>query len=196
MLAWDRILFRQYLESGEDMLFIAHKHWIELFNRALKAAVFGVLIPWTTWFFLPQLFWVSVAWTLVVWLWFLYHFIDWYFDVWIATTTSIIDVEWRGLFHRLSSRIPYSEVREVSYEIKGIIGLILRFGDASISMATSGQVTLNNIARPRFVTMRITELRDQYLSEQKVMQSDALQALLSDMVNHHVSDRGIRIKQS
>ena len=196
MLAWDRVLFRQYLESGEDMLFIAHKHWIELFARAMKAAAFGFLIPWTVWFFFPQLFWISVTWTIIVWLWFLYHFIDWYFDVWIATTTSIIDVEWRGLFHRLSSRIPYSEVREVSYEIKGIVGLVLRFGDASISMATSGTVTLNNIARPRFVTMRITELRDQYLSEQKVMQSDALQALLSDMVGHHVGDRGIRIKQS
>ncbi len=192
----DRFLFRQYLEADEEILFIAHKHWIELVRVCVKTAVFGFLIPWVVWFVFPDFFWGAVAWSTVFWFWFLYHFIDWYFDVWIATTTSVIDIEWRGLFNRLTARIPYSEVREVAYEIKGFVGLVLRYGDASISMATSGQVTLRNIARPRLVSMRITELRNQFLSEQKIMQSDALQTLLSDMVSRHVDDHGIRIKQS
>lgn len=195
-MAWDKILFRRYLEEGEEILFIAHKHWISLLAVASKTAFFGFVLPWAIWMFFSGVFWGAVVWTALFWCYFLYHFIDWYFDVWIATNSSVIDLEWRGLFHHLSSRIPYSEVREVSYEIEGIIGLLLRYGNASIGMATGGQVELCNVGSPRRVSLRITEIRDRFLAEQKITQSDALQSLLTDLVSRHIDERGIRIKQS
>ena len=73
----------------------------------------------------------------------LYHFADWYLDAWIATNASLIDVEWRGIFHHLSSRIPYSEVREgFMGNKKGVLGTILGFGNASVSMTTGGKISL------------------------------------------------------
>ncbi len=194
-MVWDHILFRHYLEDGEEILFVAHKHWIKLVAVGVKTAVFGFLLPWTMWYFFPGIFWAALIWTVAFWFYFLYHFLDWYFDVWIATNASVIDIEWRGLFHHLSSRISYAEVREVSYEIKGIINLILRYGDTAIGMATGGKIELCSAANPRKVSLRITEIRDHYLSEQKITQSDALQSLLGDMVSRHIEDRGIRIRQ-
>lgn len=188
MMEWN-FFFRRHLESGEYILFVAHKHWIELFPIALKTAVFGFLIPWITWYFFPVLFWGAALWTTLFWCWFLYHFADWYLDAWIATNASLIDVEWRGIFHHLSSRIPYSEVREVSWEIKGVLGTILGFGNASVSMTTGGKISLCNIANPKRVELRILQIRDQFLSGQRMTESEALKGLLANMVASHISEQ-------
>ncbi|QQS59203.1 hypothetical protein IPN35_06515 [Candidatus Peregrinibacteria bacterium] len=187
-MEWN-FFFRRHLENGEYVLFVAHKHWIEIFPKAIKTAVFGFLVPWTAWFFFPAFFWGAVIWTILFWCWFFYHFADWYFDAWVATNMSLIDIEWRGIFHHLSSRIPYSEVREVSWEVNGFFGTILGFGDASVSMTTGGKVALHNIARPKRVELQILQIRDQFLSEQRMVESEALKGLLASMVASHVSEQ-------
>lgn len=190
-----KILFRRHLDDEEDLIYVAHKHWSEIIASSVKTAVFGFLVPWTVWFFIPSVFWVAVAWTFIFWCWYLYQLADWYFDAWLATTKSIIDVEWFGIFHNMSTRIPYAEVREIQWEIKGIGGTLLRYGKASISMATGGHVVLENVASPKKVELRIIEIRDDYLRHQKMTQSEALQELLSDMLVDHIEKKGIPYQQ-
>lgn len=186
-----RILFRRHLNSEESLLFVAHKHWIEIVPQSLKMAVFGIAIPVSLWFFFPTVFWFSVAWMFSFWLWYFYQLADWYFDAWLATDVSVIDVEWIGIFHHMSTRIPYSEVREIQWEINGFWGTILRFGTASVSMATGGQVTLAPIASPKKVELKIIQARDSFMSRQKMNQSQVLQELLSDMLVSHIDQKGI-----
>jgi hypothetical protein len=119
-----RILFQRHLDSEEKLLFIAHKHWIEIVPQSLKMSIFGIVLPLVLWFFFPGIMWVSIVWMVSFWFWYLYILADWYFDAWLATDVSLIDVEWIGIFHHMSTRIPYSEVREIQWEINGILGTI------------------------------------------------------------------------
>jgi hypothetical protein len=184
-----QFLFGKHLEKNETLLFVAHKHWVELVGVSVKTVLFGFIIPWTTFFFFPAFFWIAVAWSVVVWLWYLYNFADWYFDAWLATDYSVIDVEWKGIFHHLSSRIPYSEVRDISWEIEGFWGTILGYGDATIGMSTGGKVTLPNMKSPKKVEIKLIEARDNFLSLQKMTQSDGLKELLSELVAEHVQSK-------
>jgi hypothetical protein len=186
-----RILFQRHLDSEEKLLFIAHKHWIEIVPQSLKMSIFGIVLPLVLWFFFPGIMWVSIVWMVSFWFWYLYILADWYFDAWLATDVSLIDVEWIGIFHHMSTRIPYSEVREIQWEINGILGTIFRFGSASVSMATGGQVSLSPIASPKKVELKIIQARDSFLSRQKMNQSQVLQELLSDMLASHIDQRGI-----
>ena len=39
----------------------------------------------------------------------------------LITNKGVIDLEWKGWFHRTSARILYSDIEAASYEIKGIM---------------------------------------------------------------------------
>jgi hypothetical protein len=187
------ILFRQHLDTEEKLLFVVHKHWIEILKPSVQTALFGILIPWTLYFFLPSiLLWPAVFWFFSFWVWYMYHVIDWYFDAWLVTDRSLIDIEWFGIFHQTSTRISYTEVREIQWEINGFLGTLLQFGNASISMATGGKVTLHNVSKPKKRELQIIEIRDEFLSHQKMMQSEALQELLSNMLTHHIEQKGLQ----
>jgi len=189
---FEAIAFHRHLDGDEKLLFVAHRHWSELIPIAVKTALFGFCIPWTVWFFAPGFFWIAVFWTAVFWIWFLYKVADWYFDAWIATTVSVIDVEWNGFLHQKSTRIPYSEVRDISWEIKGFWPTVLGYGDTAISMATGGTVEMKRLANPKKVEMKIIEIRDEFLAAQRMNQSSALQELLSTMVSEHIKKHGIK----
>lgn len=189
-----RLAFHRHLDTAETLLFVAHRHWIELLPLCIKTAVFGFILPWTLWFFLPGIFWGALLWTAIFWIWFLYKLADWYFDAWLATTASIIDVEWNGFFHQASTRIPYSEVRDISWQIKGVWSTILGYGNATIAMATGGKVEMKNIKSPKKVELQIIEIRDEFLSAQRMNQSSALHELLSEMVSKHVEKNGLTVK--
>lgn len=192
---WDKILFRRYLEDGEELLFVAHQHWIALSGIAFKTAIFGFVLPGAIWYVFPAFIWVAILWAVAFWFYFLYHFSVWYYDAWLATNLSIIDIEWVGLFHHKSSRIPYSEVREVSYEMKGLWAMLLRFGNAAIGTSSGGKVELVSAARPNKVEMEIMDIRNRFLSEHKFHQSNALQTLIGDMLADHIKQKGIRLKR-
>lgn len=188
---FQNFFFSGHLDNDEKLLFVAHKHWVEILPHSIKTAVFGFIVPWTAWFFLPDLFWGAVLWTISFWFWYIYILADWYFDAWIATTASVIDVEWNGFFHQTSTRIPYSEIRDISWEIKGFWSTILRYGNASISMATGGQVGMSYLDKPKKVELQLIQIRDEFLAAQRMNQSSALQDLLSEMVGHHIEKKGM-----
>lgn len=190
-----KILFRRYIEQDEDLLYVVHKHWIEIIGVSLKTAFFGFFLPWMVWYFISDFFWIAVVWSVIFWFWYLYHFIDWYFDVWLVTDVSIIDIEWMGLFHRLSSRIPYTEVREIGWEMKGFWAVVLRYGDISIGMATGGKVSLEGVSRPKKVEKKIVDIRDHYLSQKNLSDASSVQALLSEVVAQHIQENGLPRKK-
>lgn len=191
----EKVLFSGHLEKDEKMLFTVHKHWICIFGHLIKTIFFGVLIPFILWKYLGLNIIVFYIFGGIFGLWFLYHLIDWYFDVWIITNISVIDIEWKGLLHRLSSRIPYSEIREIGWEVKGLLPIILGYGDLFISMATRGRISMPYCKQPKKNEKRIIEIRDHAISEKKISEADTIKDLLSDLMADHVKKNIHKIKK-
>jgi len=177
----EKLFFRPHLAENEKIVFIAHRHFICILPQSVKFIVFGVLIPFFLGALLPPFFWVAVIWAVLVWLQFLAEIADWFFDVWLITNISVINIEWRGIFARNSSRIEFADIEEVAYEIKSLIGIILKFGDCFLRCAGT-EVVLKNAANPKKIELKIQAARSEFLDSKKKNDSDQIHDALVNLL--------------
>ncbi len=188
----NRFIFQKHLEKGETVLFAAHKSWIQFFPSLLKVGFFGFLLPWLLYFlgFQTKLFLIiAVVWTILASLRLLYDWIDWYSDVWLFTTMSIIIVEWHGLFSNTSQRIGYEDTEGLSFIINGFWGSVLRHGDVTLKMISGSNVLLKNARKPKRIELALMKHQTDYLNSREEAHASGLKQLLSQMVAHHLRNK-------
>jgi hypothetical protein len=188
----DRLFFARHLEEDEHISVVFHKHWF-LGVRALLWPTLSLLGSWyVLWILYARqvtTFWMIATgvWTAASTLWWLRSFFDYYLDAWIVTTHGVIDIAWHGWFHRESSRVLYSDINGVSYEIKGILGTLMRFGTVSIEKISTGTaISLENVSRPKRVESAILQNMEAYLHTKNLKDSTQVQELLATMVAEHI----------
>ena len=121
--------FGKHVEDDEEILLIVHKHWLiglkELWlPTVIFIALWGILILRQS---MSLLYGVSLS-SLAVAIWWIQRFMDYYLDTWIITNKGIVDLEWRGWFHRSAPRSLYSDVQGIGYEMIGIWSSLFRYG--------------------------------------------------------------------
>ena len=81
------------------------------------------------------------------------------------TTHRLIDVEQVGIFDMTVSDVPYDQIEDVSGKIRGIGGMIFRYGQVVIQ--TSGgrvQIIIDRVRSPVRIQQEINNLRAEYLA--------------------------------
>lgn len=186
-----QFLFRKHLEEGETIQFVAHRHWGVILPKFVRNIVFFFLFPWVVWAIFPPFFWISVLWTVVGIGMMSHDILDWYLDAWLATSQSVIDVEWKGFFQYTSSRIEYLSIEGVSYAVAGFWGTVLGFGNTQIDKASqTNPIILPDASKPKKVEFKILECKSQYENKRNKVDSDGLKNIISEMVAHHVRKEG------
>ena len=181
---FDAALFSKHLEEDETVSVIVHKHWL----FAVRALTFPTISFFLSLSMLSvtkvQLgLYIASVWSVASMVWWVRNFLDYYLDAWIVTNQGIIDLEWHGWFHRQSARILYSDVQGVSYEIKGLFGTFLRFGDLTVEkISTGAAVSLLHVPRPRSVEARILQNMEQYLHKKNMKDSRHVQEILAGII--------------
>ncbi len=177
-------LFSKHLEDDETVAMIVHKHWLigtkELFAPSLSFLLAIIFLAITR---VPIAFYIVAGWASASLVWWLRNFFDYYLDAWIITNHGIIDLEWHGWFHRQASRILYSDVQGVSYEIKGVIGTVMRYGQLSVEKISTGTaVSLEYVPYPRRVESVILKSMEAYLHTKNMKDSKHVQEILAAMI--------------
>jgi uncharacterized membrane protein YdbT with pleckstrin-like domain len=157
---------------GETTVFFLRRHPIiflgELVYVALLAAVpvgIGLMLvrlwpnllagPMTR----PAIILLASAYYLVVWLFFIGYFVDYYLDAWVLTTERIINVEQNGLFSRTISELDLSRTQDVTSEVKGILPSVFGFGYVYVQTAGERErFVFEQVPHPHEVRKRILEL--------------------------------------
>jgi hypothetical protein len=177
-------LFNRHLEEDEPLYMVVHKHWlIGIKEMLLPVAVFvGTLaVLYYVPFRLAAMI-VTVA-DIGVCIWILRNFFDYYLDGWVITDRAIIDVEWHGWFHRESTRIDYSSIEGVSYEIKGIFGTLLRYGTVSIEKISSGStVSIEHVKNPRDIESIILACQEACIRSKNMKDSSTVKDIIAEIV--------------
>lgn len=188
----DRI-FASYLDDGETIQEVAHRHILVFKIAAAKASFFGIMLPLFLWYVFPQ---VPPLFP-VLWLIFGvgslgYHFIDWYFDVWLLTNMGVIDIERNGLFDVNSTRIDYHMIEGISYQISGIIRTIFSYGDITIDkLGNKTSVILRDAASPKKLERTVLKFQDKYVRTRSVRDHHTLKDMLSEMIAYHANGNHI-----
>ena len=137
------------LGEKETVLMVVRKHWF-LMVGPVMVFITLVVLPAIVLTFLPFFTQevnqetikslINLGLSLFFMLLFLLLFLFWvlyYLDMWVITTSRIIDIEQHGLFSREISEIPLGRVQDVTIEIHGIIEMLLKFG--TIRVQTAGE---------------------------------------------------------
>lgn len=153
------------LESGEEILFVARKHWFIFAVETFFLIVFAGL-P-TLVFFIPaplfdqvlgavnikghivslvMFFWS--LWLMFLWMIFSLFWTNFYLDVWLVTNYRVIDVEQIGLFNRHVSAFRFDHIQDASVKISGLLATIIDFGTVEIRTASNESFRFKGVAHP------------------------------------------------
>ena len=188
VLNLNRRLFARHLEDDEILHLVVHKHWL-LGLKFLFWPSVSFLACWVLLYQAPfkMVFYAIAVWSVVSLIWWLRNFFDYYLDAWIITDMGIIDVAWHGWFHRQSSRVLYSDIQGVSYEIQGITNTLLRYGTISVEKISTGSViSLDNVSKPRRIEGIILKNMEAYLHSKNLKDAKHVQDILSTLIAREV----------
>jgi len=135
--------------DSEDLLFIFRRHII-----AMRKGFYLLLIPLVItaippliWSYNLELFLLPIVGLGIGILLFLYHFILWYFTIYIVTDQRIRQVTQKGIFGREVIDLRLSKVQNISYNIPGFSGELFKFGTIVIRTFV-GDLVIHNVEHP------------------------------------------------
>lgn len=195
-MIFQQLLFSRHLDEDEKILYVGHKHWIEIVRVLFKVSFFGIAFPWLLYVFLgiPPLFWFAVVTTVITYIRLLYVLIDWYFDAILVTSASLIFITWHGLFHQESTRISYESVESISLETEGVLATIFGFGKIAIERDGAEEIEMEYIRNPKRLELEIMRGKESFEEKTTSENTEALKEILSQLVAEHIKKNGWKRK--
>jgi uncharacterized membrane protein YdbT with pleckstrin-like domain len=135
--------------DGEKLLFVFRRHVI-----AMRKGLYLLVVPFAI-LSIPYLIWptnfdllkLALLGLIIGILFFFYHFILWYFTIYIVTDQRIRQVTQKGFFGKDVVELRLSKVQNISYNIPGFAGEIFKFGTIVIQTFV-GDLVINNVEHP------------------------------------------------
>ncbi len=135
--------------EGESLLFIFRRHII-----AMRKGFYGLLIPFALssippliWSSQLELFLLPIAGFVIGLIIFSYHFMMWYFTVYIVTNERIRQVTQKGFFGKDVVELRLSKIQNISYNIPGFSGEVFKFGTIVIQTFV-GDLVIHKVEHP------------------------------------------------
>ena len=135
--------------EGEELLFVFRRHII-----AMRKGFYGLLIPFALLSIPPliwqnnlELFWLPVVGLLIGLIIFAYHFMMWYFTVYIVSSDRLRQVTQKGFFGKDVVELRLSKIQNISYNIPGFSGEIFGFGTLVIQTFV-GDLVIHKVEHP------------------------------------------------
>ena len=134
---------------GEELLFIFRRHII-----SMRKGFYLLLIPFAITAVPPliwqdnlELFLLPIGGLTLGVILFLYHYIMWYFTVYIVTDQRIRQVTQKGIFGKDVIELRLSKIQNISYNIPGFSGEILGYGTIVIQTFV-GDLVIHKVEHP------------------------------------------------
>jgi len=160
------------MNKDERVIFFLRRHFIIFIGELLYVAVLGI-IPIGALFLVgnmwptlldgamsrPTIILVASAYYLIIWLFFIGSFVDYYLDAWVVTDQRVLNVEQNGIFARTISELDLGRVQDVTSEVNGLIPSLFRFGHVYIQTAGEKErFVFEQVPRPHEVRKRLLEM--------------------------------------
>ena len=143
---------------GEELLFVFRRHII-----AMRKGFYLLLIPFAI-SALPVLIWqtnLQLLWSPAIGLalglvLFLYHYIMWYFTVYIVTNERIRQVTQKGFFGKDVVELRLSKIQNISYNIPGFSGEMFGFGTIVVQTFV-GDLVIRHVEHPEKIYNKLQD---------------------------------------
>jgi uncharacterized membrane protein YdbT with pleckstrin-like domain len=154
--------------DGEELLFVFRRHMI-----AMRKGFYMLLIPFAVssippliWQTNLELFLLPIAGLVLGLILFSYHFIMWYFTVYIVTNERIRQVTQRGFFGKDVIDLRLSKIQNISYNVPGFSGEVFGFGTIVIQTFV-GDLIIKKVEHPDRIYNKLQDAVTAAMSDQK-----------------------------
>lgn len=145
--------------EGEQVVLVFRRHIV-----ALRKGFYSILIPFLI-ASLPTLiapgellfFYIAMGGLAFGLILFFYHWIGWYFTVFILTTQRLRQTTQKGIFGKSVIDLPVSKIQNISYTIPGLSGELFGFGTIVIQTYV-GDLLLDLIHHPNEVYNKLQDV--------------------------------------
>jgi uncharacterized membrane protein YdbT with pleckstrin-like domain len=135
--------------EDEELLFIFRRHII-----AMRKGFYLLLIPFTVsalpvflWPTVLEVYWSPLVGFIIGLVLFFYHFLMWYYTIYIVTNQRLRQVTQKGFFGKDVVELGLSKVQSISYNVPGFSGEIFGFGTIVIQTIV-GDLIINKVEHP------------------------------------------------
>lgn len=155
--------------DGEELLFIFRRHPI-----AMRKGFYMLLIPLVV-TCIPFLIWQTNLELLILPIiglilgmcLFAYHYIMWYFTVYIVTDQRLRQVTQRGFFGKDVVELRLSKIQNISYNIPGFSGEFLGYGTIVIQTFV-GDLVIHKVEHPDEIYNKLQDAVSATITEQEM----------------------------
>lgn len=164
------------LHNGEKVLLVFRRHII-----AMRKGFYSLLIPMTIgalpfliWQTNLDLLWIFVGGFVLGLILFIYHFLMWFYTVYVVTNERIRQITQRGFFGRDVVEISLDKVQSISYNIPGFSGEVFKFG--TIIMRTYvGDLVIRLVEHPSEIYNKLQDaVHEAELKKRKAYEEDKI----------------------
>ena len=151
--------------EDEEVLFIFRHHIIKMRKGFYLLLIPFVIasIPVLVW---PQNIdnlWFAFGGLALGILLFFYHWIGWYFSIFIVTNQRLRQITQKGFFNRSVIDLGLSKIQNISYNVPGFSASIFGFGTLVVQTYV-GDLYLENIQHPEKIYTELAEAIKKYAS--------------------------------
>ncbi|MEQ1849110.1 MAG: hypothetical protein ABL890_00800 [Candidatus Peribacteraceae bacterium] len=180
----DKTFFAGHLDDDEVIVIVVHKHWLMGLKVLWLPTLVFLLVGSIVYFVRAKaiLYGIALAEAGVL-LWWTRNFLDYFLDAWIVTNAGVVDLEWHGWFHRSATRVLYSDVQGVSYEVSGIMATVWNYGSMTLEKISTGtSLTMPYVKRPKRITAIILKCMETYVHSKNLKDATTVQKILAEFV--------------
>lgn len=153
--------------EGEKLLFVFRRHII-----AMRKGFYLLLIPFAVtsippliWQTQMELFLLPIGGFVVGLVLFAYHFMMWYFTVYIVSDQRIRQVTQRGFFGKDVVELRLSKIQNISYTIPGFSGEVFQFGTIVIQTFV-GDLVIHMVEHPDKIYNKLQDAVEQAVAKE------------------------------
>lgn len=154
--------------DGEELLFVFRRHII-----AMRKGYYLLLIPFVItsippliWQSQLELFLLPIGGLVLGLILFSYHYLMWYFTLYIVTDQRIRQITQRGFFGKDVVELRLSKIQNISYNVPGFSGEIFGFGTIVIQTFV-GDLVIHNVSHPDEIYNKLQDAVSAALVDQK-----------------------------
>lgn len=159
--------------EGEEVLFVFRHHIIKMRKGfyMLFIPFFVASLPVLIWPENINNLWIAFAGLALGVLLFFYHWMGWYFSIFIVTDQRLRQITQRGFFNKSVIDLGLSKIQNISYNIPGFSASVFRFGTLVVQTQV-GDLYLDKIEHPEKIYSQLSKAIKLYGSGGEPIQSN------------------------
>ena len=144
--------------EGEELLFVFRRHPIAMRKGLylLLGSLVVTALPFLIWSTNLELLILPVVGFTIGLLLFLYHYIMWYFTIYIVTNQRIRQVTQKGFFGKDVVELRLSKIQNISYNVPGFSGEAFGFGTIVIQ-TLPGDLVIHKVEHPDKIYIKLQD---------------------------------------